>query len=182
MISNNKENYIYVKYNSLTSELCEEVIDKLNNQLNIFMFNTNTQSYQMMCDHSFGKLQNILIHELNKNMAFYKMVDYNGINLNSRLEKTLCNAQFCIQKKMFENDKKYKCINIENRITIHDSVKIKMLQFIWILNDNLDYIFWGYHKISTKIGTFILFPISWCFPYSEIINSDKCTIQGIIYL
>jgi hypothetical protein len=56
--------------------------------------------------------------------------------------------------------------------------------YIWFLNDyDGEIIFWNEYRIIPKCGKFIMFPISWCFPYQEIIHSDanKYIVYGYIY-
>lgn len=55
---------------------------------------------------------------------------------------------------------------------------------MWFLTDCKGIIsFWNEYNIVPKAGKLIIFPVSWCFPYKELINleADKYVIYGYVY-
>jgi hypothetical protein len=134
----------------------------------------------MLCNHTYGKLQNVLINELNKNISEYDVYGLKNLDFQKKVNVTLCGAEFYIKKHIYSNNSSR--VRHEPKLCIHNKSAIKMLKFIWVLNGNAEYYFWDKYMVKAEIGTFLLFPVSWCYPYNEVVMLDKYTISGFIYL
>jgi hypothetical protein len=167
-----KETFIYEKNNSITEELCTEIIEMFDNNNNINI-NTNID---------FLKIKIVLFKELKLNILKYnkkinKIESFNLLNL-SNLFINNDNIEFYIDKNNNNNNNNNN--NIFNRLT---NKKFKILFFMWFLNEyDGEICFFNDYKIKPKIGKFIMFPVSWCYNYKEIINiqNNKYMIYGYI--
>lgn len=195
-------NYIYTHENSITNELCEDIIYFIENKI---------QS---------EKIQKYLIKELNSNIEIYKYkvktqgfftpvciskaeqptsgfsdIEYQDytegiVPVESDLNEKMCKTKniniitinnyndsykFCVKKYLNDDINTYEKID---RIILPCGT-INVLIYFWFLNDNA-IIFWNNYKIDMKAGTFIIFPISNCFPYN-FKKMGKYVIQGYLY-
>lgn len=210
-----KELYIYQKDNSITTEICEDIIEMfeknliinpdLDNQMKYNEYivtndkNLTTINYNIRFDDIYNKIKKTLTIELdihlrklfckiNTNMNIIPKNNYN-IKYNILSIHNQNNYDFNIQSKLYNRDVEIdntiiskKNDNIyHNRINIFNQ-KIKYFHYIWFLNDyETNLIFWDNYPIQIKKGKLIIFPVSWCFPYNEILNLNKLyTIYGII--
>jgi hypothetical protein len=167
-----KETFIYEKKDSITTELCKDIIELFEKE-NV----NNDYYYNIDCKPNFHKIKNHLTQQLTKNLTEYER-NINKIKNYTILKSCCRNFVFYIEKNKPKN-----IFNYTNRNTI-GSTSIKMLMYIWFLNDyDGEISFWNEYKIIPKAGKFLLFPLSWCFPYQELINlqDDKYIIYGYIY-
>jgi hypothetical protein len=166
-----KETFIYQKEKSITDELCNDIIDIYNDDtLNI------SDKYNINENMRYLKIKDFLIKELKESLIKYdkqinKLKNYKFLYLNPQ------QFDFYIEnnKTISENTKKI------NRFSEN---KLKLLMYIWFLNDYHGEIsFWNEYKIQPKIGKILIFPVSWCFPYEEIIHlqANKYIIYGYVY-
>lgn len=220
-----KEILIYEKDNSITNEICDDIIEMFENNMDLYLdsninkdnimqinnkdlqmkYNeyiiTNENNltiihYNIRFDDKYNKIKKTLSNELNRNLQKYFLQIKLKINISPKnnynmkyeilyLKKT--EFDYNIESKQIEksNDKH---INTEtknniyyNKINILNQ-KIKYFHYIWFLNDyDTKITFWNTYPIEIKRGKLIIFPISWCFPYSEILNLNKIyTIYGTI--
>jgi hypothetical protein len=166
-----KETFIYQKEKSIPDELCNDIIDIYNDDtLNI------SDKYNINENMRYLKIKDFLIKELKESLIKYdkqinKLKNYKFLYLNPQ------QFDFYIEnnKTISENTKKI------NRFSEN---KLKLLMYIWFLNDYHGEIsFWNEYKIQPKIGKILIFPVSWCFPYEEIIHlqANKYIIYGYVY-
>jgi hypothetical protein len=194
-----KNEYIYIINNSLTSEITLDIVENFeeNFKSNIILFSIIDIFIELNISKikPLNKVTEMLKKELKKNIIRYleKIKNSSLINKEDNFNqkysllnidfKHLEKISFNIKKYEINGEKKYDIIN--NNKTITNKKDIKILKYIWFLNDYEGEIsFWNNYKIKPKKGMFLLFPISWCFPYEEkiIINSIIYTIEGDIYL
>lgn len=159
---NKKETFIYQKYNSITNELCEDIIEIYNN--------TSDKNY-IQYSSEFSKIKKYLINVLKQYLLAYKKKINTCKIFNFNFD--LCN--FIIEDSKSHNNIHY--LHKFSKTTPHHFI------YIWFLNDyDGQIIFFNDYKIIPKMGLFLLFPISWCFPYEELIklNENRYIIYGYI--
>ena len=171
-----KENHILTIDNSITKELCKDIIDKFNSEINKNNVNINTivDSKEMLIDETYGKIQKYLIRELNENIFKYR-ARFETVDYKLKLEPASTKTPIIIKKQTQLQDE----IEIQKKLE-SNNIETKKFIFIWCLNDcDGELVFWNDHKIPYTSGRFILIPISWCFNYYEILN--KTDTQYKIY-
>lgn len=155
-----KDKFIYKKYDSITTELCDDIIE---------LYVISIDKCNISNSLNFSKIKQHLIHELQKCLMIYEKQIFKKLNfLNIKKEQ----YHFIIEDSKCNN-------HIHNLSTI----KKKQFLYIWFLNDyDGEISFFNDYKIIPKAGLFILFPISWCFPYSEFIklNENRYIIYGYL--
>lgn len=194
-------NYIYLKYNSLPDELCDEIIDYYNKEGNNRYegitaggLNKNTKDTLDYCipvnnnsDDKWNKINEILSSELQKNLKIY-------IN---NIENSLCN-NFTSNYKIFDKNyfkentfmiQKYK--KQKGKYIYHDDFSIdekghRVITYLWYLNnveEGGETEFWHKIKIKPEKGKLLLFPSHFGFPHcgKMPISSDKIIITGWLY-
>jgi hypothetical protein len=201
----NKELLIYQKTNSITSELCENIINIYNSTFNeindtngisniLFMENYIKEENQnnltikeqsiMKKNIYYKRINNCLIRELTKNIKIYfKSFNNNNLIPNKEfIEINNIEENFTI-KKIFISSIDNK-LEFENK-TLHTSINgMKLFIFIWFLNDyDGEIIFWNNYKVNNKKGTLLIYPLSWCFNCNEYIklNETKYFVYGYLY-
>lgn len=180
-----KEDFIY-ENKSLTDELCDDVVDLYEKTSFESIY---TESLNISIDSNYAKILNTLLRELNTEFRNYQTQFKNHFLINSNKNnnnnytliniKTPLTPTFFLKKTTYNNETD---IKIEKKIQTMQS-KIKVFIFIWLLNDyDGELTFWNNYKINFKKGSIIIFPVSWCFPYKEIVklNSNKYIIFGYI--
>lgn len=166
-----KETFIYQKEQSIPDELCNDIIE-------IYNYNAVTISgkYNINENMNYLKIKEFLIKELNENLVkYYKQI--NTLKNGNLLYFTQHKIDFYIEnnKTISENTKKI------NRFSEN---KLKLLMCIWFLNEyDGEISFWNEYKIQPKAGKLVIFPVSWCFPYQELIHlqANKYIIYGYVY-
>lgn len=199
----NKNNLLYHKKNSITEELCKDIIEEFEKDLIINKYllisNNNETIIDIPNDKSkypfYYKLKKYLSKEINNHIEIYKnkmnsvlyISKENNYNMNFNVLNTKpINSDLKINiKKTIHTEQNEKTIKVINKINqnIQDS-NIKILSFIWFLNDfDCEINFWNDYIFKPSIGTLFIFPVSWCFPYEEIsiLNKEQYTISGYIY-
>jgi hypothetical protein len=174
-----KENHILTIDNSITKELCKDIIDKFNSEINNNNINISTigDNKEMLIDETFGKIQKYLIRELNENIFKYRSI-FETVDYKLKLEPASTTTPIIIKKLRQLEDE----IEIQQKLELNN-IEIKKFLFIWFLNDcDGELVFWNDYKIRHKLGRFVLMPISWCFNYYENLNKmdTEYKICGII--
>ena len=176
-----KEDFIHIEHNSITNELCIDILNIFEkNIISKDLFTEKKNSCYEIIDNDYGKIKSFLTNELVNNIKKYlnKINSVNNI-LNYHVNDHI---DFLIKKdKYSDNDDTN--IEIITRVNWHKS-GYKLLQFIWFLNDfDGEFIFWNKYIIKPKRGLLIIFPLSWCFPYEKKINKnyESNTIFGYLY-
>jgi hypothetical protein len=141
----------------------------------------NNTTFIINNDIEWQKIKNYLIKEINNNLCDY-ISKINNRNLISRT-KNYGNEYIPFNIKCIDHDSEltikineYSNDNINNFFHIEKKIKkyclnSNLFYFIWFLNDyEGEYIFWDSFHIKPEKGLLLIFPISWCFSYSEIIK------------
>lgn len=179
-----RERFIYEINHSLTAELCNDIINKFNED------NYNDILYSSFLSQKWHRIHKCLKKELlthvskyliNVNKPFYdKTTNYNleytalSFNVKSYLDK----LQFVIKK---ETPNKSVDVEYSNQTKIDKCINI--FKYIWFLNEyDGELVFWHTYSIKPTAGKLLIFPISWCFPYEFLIKTTdvKYYITGQI--
>ncbi len=200
--------YLYENHTSLSSELCNEIIDMFNEEeckrpgvtrggLN---FNVkDTLDYEILVNNpKWSKIRQCLIDELIYNIKIYiDLLDtdaYRSLPIDIKrsnikgLYKELDIEALSFNTLMIQQYKSNK-----GRYIYHNDFSIdwklsryRVLTYIWYLNDVNDggeTIIWDNHKIKPTTGKLLLFPATWTYPHSGLmpISNDKYIITGWVY-
>jgi hypothetical protein len=199
------QNYIYINNNSISRELCKDIIKKFEKQEDKYDGITasglnkdikDTQDYVIIENNKvWNKIYNFLSKELKNNINnYFKIInnkeDYNNNNQNTSYKykifenKPLLNKSFMVQKYL---KGKGRYIYHDDSSIDHLNKKYRVITFLWYLNDveeGGETVFFGEYKIKPKAGTLIFFPAVWCYPHTGKmpISSDKYIITGWLYV
>ena len=195
------ENFIYIKNNSLSNELCNIIINKFEEDCQCKYRGVTSGGLNINTKNTFdfqipNKLQNnydswklireTLENELNYNVKTYIQTLSKNINKDFKLFKNqyVTNETFQIQKYIKNNGK----FTYHHDFSI-DYVKNKyrVITFIYYLNDvneGGETEIWGNVKIKPECGKLLLFPACWTFPHSGLVpkSNHKYIITGWLYM
>jgi len=157
------------------------------NEYNVKCFNNLMEiDYTFCFDHNYDSLQKILEKELKENLKKYFVQFKNSSqipsNKNNNSYYSMLNVcltptiLFTIQSKYHFKKDSNNTQNIKNyNKKVHSlNQKIKLFRYIWCLNDYPgDILFWNNYPVKIQKGKLIIFPISWCFPYIELLHSEN---------
>jgi hypothetical protein len=176
----NIESFIYKNNNSISEELCEEIINKLEAI-------TKERRYGCEIDTTiyWNKINKFLSLELRNNLMKYNdmfseriLISNNMINFRMfNIDSSLCKNKFKIEKN---ND----LIEQYDKIC-NDGMSYNFLLYFWFLNDSeSEYIICDSVKIKHTAGKLLLIPLSWIFPLKENILlssiNNKYIISGVL--
>jgi len=191
--------YIYINENSMSSELCEDIISMFENQETGKYTGITQGGIQQNVkdtvdfmipknDAKWMKMNSFLSKELNNNILEYTKKNnekYNKISYNLFQSEYFEHSDFMIQRYI-QNKGRY---TYHNDFNINYEKKIyRVLTYLWYLNDVVEggetEFFGGDFKIQPKKGTLILFPASWTYPHcgKMPISSNKYIITGWLYI
>jgi hypothetical protein len=205
MENNTMKNYIYKNNNSISPELCEDIIkmfEEENNKYEGVTFGGLDKNIKDTTDfiipknnEKWNKINTFLDTEIKNNIKIYldelnNKIDFQNKEQNTTLEykifknTSFTNSNYMIQrylkgkgKYIYHNDFS---INYENKT-------YRTITYLWYLN-NVDEggetVFFGDYKINPKAGTLIFFPATWCYPHTGKmpISSNKYIITGWLYI
>ena len=187
--------YIYINRNSLSSDICKDIIEiyeKTQNKhrattiggLNEDVLRAFQCPIQNITDDEWPTIHSFLLQELTNNLKTYAKVLDSQIgdgNIYRHMKDNLIYSEFHINKYESNNGGKYdyhidrylnKGMNEERHIT-----------FIWYLNDVIEggeTEIKGNIKIKPETGKLLLFPSTWTYPHCSrpTISNDKYAIVG----
>jgi hypothetical protein len=181
----------YSNENSLSKLLCDEIIELFDQSPNKYEGATlsglnkdikNTYDFiipknDIVWSRIYNLLENELTHNIQNYVAKCKVAlpdHYNLFSSNLLIDSIqIQKYNNNIGKYIYHND-----AHVDNK-------KIRILTFIWYLNDVLDggeTEFLDF-KIVPKVGTLIIFPATWTYPHKANvpISSDKYIMTGWLY-
>jgi hypothetical protein len=199
------EKYIYKNENSLSIELCDDLIN---------MFEEETEKYEGITlngidknvkdttdfvipknNQIWNKINTLLDKEIQNNIKIYldiinDNVDYQNTDQNTcNKYKNFENTKFLHKNYMIQRYLKGKGKYIyHNDFQINtENNSYRAITYLWYLNDveeGGETVFFGNVKIQPKKGTLIFFPASWCYPHTGKmpISSNKYIITGWLYV
>jgi hypothetical protein len=174
-----KEEFIYEKKNTITSVLCDDIIEIFETEL----LNNNC----IVCN-------NMILFDIEKYPLYIRIINILGIELLNLCTKYLSNLDYYFNENFNINYnfkvKKLSYLNNEilyntNTKVIENTNKLKILNFIYFLNDyDGEYIFFNNYSIKPKKGSILFFPVSIHYSYIEKIKifETKYIIEGYIYI
>ena len=181
-----EDSYIYINNNSLSKELCDDIIeiydnsDKKRQSKTIGGLNTDTlKATSCDCsdisDKKWPDIERCLFNELMYNLHEYMK----QINTTKYTHTTLYRyCKFRIQKYEKNEMGKYD-YHIDELI---ENQTARKMTFIWYLNDVYyggDTTFYN-KKIQPTVGKILIFPSTWTYPHSSmpVISNSKYIIVG----
>ena len=198
--------YIYTKQNSISRDLCKQIISMYESQHGKYEGVTasgldkdvkdTTDFVIPKSEDNWNKIDDFLQRELTKNVRMYINDITNNIN-NSTSDLITSTRQFSLFhtdrllletfqiQRYYKNKGKY--IKHHDFAINWDEKKYRVVTFLWYLNDvheGGETEFWGSRKIKPEAGKLILFPACWSFPHSGLmpVSHDKYIITGWLYL
>lgn len=186
-------NLIYVKNNSLSKEICAELIylfeqdGKRYHGLTASGLNKNIKDTTDCVINEAGpqwdRINKLLIKELNNNVNEYVNNLKNKIN-ETKIFKNFLSTETLQMQKYDKNKGKY--IYHNDYSCQWKNKKMRQITFLWYINDveeGGETEFWGDYKIKPEAGKLILFPASWTYPHcgKMPISDDKYIITGWLW-
>jgi hypothetical protein len=188
-----EDEYIYIKYNSLSSEICDDLIRLFETDLSYMVVPGVTannsvsdikQTLDLKIQREHNPYDDDIFKELNLNINYY----FNSIITRYRMNiiglSNLNDSGFQIQKYIRETGQ-YKYHNDFTHSKINN--QMRMITFLWYLNTvdegGETEFFNGRIKIKPEKGKLILFPSTWTYIHrgNMPISSDKYILTGWIY-
>jgi len=192
------EKFVYVNENSLSIEICNEIINLFENDdtkrpgetmRGIFKHVKDTSDLDIYNNEpKWSKINNLLINELQYNCTKYvencyeffrnKSIDYRPLSFN-HLDIIALQIQKYIKKEgkyIYHHDGSIDYKNQSKRV----------LTYLWYLNtvnEGGETEILGNIKIKPVAGKLLLFPACWTFPHSGLtpISNDKYILTGWLY-
>jgi Rps23 Pro-64 3,4-dihydroxylase Tpa1-like proline 4-hydroxylase len=202
----NLENYFYINKNSLSVELCKEMI-------NIFEMEQcdkyegvvasglkkdikDTIDFQIPTKNEnnkphWSKIRTLLDKELTNNVKKY--IKYINECVRIEEENSSHKYQLFTDYVTFETMQMQRYTKNKGRYVYHNdfvsdwrSKKYRVITFLWYLNDveeGGETEFWASQRIKPEAGKLLLFPATWTYPHRGMmpISNDKYIVTGWIY-
>ena len=202
-MENNK--YIYTNINSLSRELCEDIINLFEIEEGRYAgvtFNgvdknikDTTDYYIKPEDKKWSKIHSFLNKELNNNLKSYldKLNENNCINNSGQLTERIDYKYFNSEKFYFHSFMIQKYNKNEGRYIYHNDFMIdhsiksnRVITYLWYLNDVTEggqTVIEDNIKITPTAGKLLLFPACWTYPHCGKIpiSDNKYILTGWIY-
>ena len=191
------DQFIYTNKNSISKELCEDIIELYNENLHLTYKGRIQKGYDpevkdfldflidkyIDSNPKWKKIHDILIKELYDNLKNY------SININNNILKIVHpNSVVRIgtaQIQKYEKNKGKYIYHNDSQI-LYEQKEHRILTFLWYLNDveeGGETEILGTIKIKPETGKILLFPADWTFPHcgKMPISNDKYIITGWVY-
>mgnify|MGYP005630053905 FL=1 len=184
---------MYVNENSLSKELCDEMIQLFERSNNRYTGITasgvnsqikDTTDLVISSNPEWSEISKTLYRELQHNISKY-VNKYNNMfddyTIFHQYELEIPSMQM---QKYNKNVGKYVYHN-DFRCDFKDSI-VRQITFLWYINDvdeGGETEFWSKYNIKPKTGKLVLFPAHWTYPHSakKPISNDKYVITGWIW-
>ncbi len=186
--------YIYSNNNSISKELCADIIDLFENEDNKYEGVTMSGLDKNIKDttdfvipkvsEKWNKITSFLTDELTRNITTYlKQLNNNKNNFIFFQNHEINIKHFQIQRYT-ANTGKY-IYHSDNEINIQEN-RYRIITFLWYLNtvdEGGETEFIGDFLVKPEVGKLILFPATWTFPHCGKIpiSNDKYILTGWIY-
>jgi hypothetical protein len=198
------EHYIYKNNNSLSSELCIDIIKMFEEETNKFDGQTfkgldknvkDTTDFVIPENNTkWDKINKLFNNEIKNNIKIYldglnNKDDFENINQNTDrkykiFESTIFSHKNYMIQRYLKGKGKY-VYHHDFRVNVENS-SYRAITYLWYLNDveeGGETVFFGDYKIKPKAGTLIFFPASWCYPHTGKmpLSSNKYIVTGWLY-
>ena len=199
------ETYFYTNSNSLSKEVCNDIINYFENEpskyegvtaggLNKDVKDTLDYSIPIKNENNkphWNKIRTLLEKELNNNIKKYVKMINESVSINEENS----NHKY----KVFDNFLTFEIIQIQKytkskgRYIYHNDFssdwvnkKYRVITFLWYLNSiesGGETEFWNTHKVKPEAGKLLLFPATWTYPHRGItpLSDNKYIITGWVY-
>jgi len=203
----NLENYFYINKNSLSKEVCNEIINYFEIEETCkYEGNTggglrkdikDTLDFQIPAKNEknkphWNKIRNLLERELNNNVKNYVKKINDAITVDeehSDLKYKVFNKFVSFETIQIQRYTKQKgrYIYHQDFLTEWEAKKFRVITFLWYLNDveeGGETEFWRTYRVKPEAGKLLFFPATWTYPHRGMmpISNDKYIITGWIYL
>jgi len=201
----NLENYFYINENSLSKEICSDIINYFENEsaryqgitsggLNKDIKDTLDYSIPFVSENNkphWNKIRALLDKELNNNIKKYVTTINNNISIDE--ENSSHKYKVFNEFLTFENIQIQKYTKSKGRYIYHNDFtcdwntkKFRVITFLWYLNtieNGGETEFWTTHKVKPEAGKLLLFPATWTYPHRGMIpvSDNKYIMTGWIY-
>lgn len=186
-------NFVYLNSNSISEELCKDIISLFENDktektkgvtrggLNVNVKDTTDFEIPKNNDSDWNKIYFFLQKELIKNLMKY--CDREKKNNLAFCDELKIHFDIFMIQKYYKNKGKY----IYHNDFCVQANQYRILTYLWYLNtveEGGETEFLGKYKIKPETGKLLLFPASWTFPHcgKMPISEDKYIITGWIYV
>lgn len=193
---NNVINLVYTKTNSISYELCNDIINLFEQEDKLYDGVTLSgvdKTYKDTTDfmippeeERWEKIAKLMSKELQANVVEYVKKYNNKINETYKIFSVdnLTVDAFQIQKYT-KNVGKFE-YHHDGACKFHEG-KQRVLTFLWYLNnveDGGETEFWCSYNIKPEAGKLVLFPANWTFPHcgKTPISNDKYIITGWLWV
>ena len=192
------DRFVYVNANSLSKELCSEMIQMFESDSNKYNGLTGSgYNPDVKCTTDISIMNNI-----NKDDKWKRVCELLNKELIHNLDMYINNFEKKIGNriKLFKNHILYiDCLLFQRytqnigKFMYHDDSRInwdmksnRVLVFMWYLNDvdvGGETEFLGTYRIKPQVGKLVIFPAEWTFPHAGIMpeSSDKYIVTGWVY-
>ena len=201
------EDYFYINKNSLSKELCVDIINYFELETyGKYEGNTggglrkdikDTLDFQIPAKNEknkphWNKIRDLLERELNNNIKKYVKSINDAITID---EENSSNKYKVFAKFVsFETIQMQKYTKLKGRYIYHqdfmtdwETKKYRVITFLWYLNDVAEggeTEFWAKYRVKPEAGKLLFFPATWTYPHRGMmpISNDKYIMTGWIYL
>lgn len=187
--------YIYSNNNSISKELCADIIDmfeKEDGKYEGITFSGLNKKVKDTTDfiipkvsEKWNKISSFLTDELTRNLSIYLKQLNNNINTDLSIFKdTELNIQHFQIQRYTKNVGKY-IYHDDSFIDVKEN-KYRIITFLWYLNtvnEGGETEFNGNILVKPEVGKLILFPATWTFPHcgKMPISNNKYILTGWVY-
>jgi hypothetical protein len=188
---------IYNKKTSIPDILCDEIINKFNNNTNRHREGNTLGGIQKAIkdtkdmlipkkDKEWEEIERFLYTELHRNLKIYldSLTFEGGMYLDKNNDNVCFVTDNFMIQKYEQNVGKYVYHN--DGYIDYANERDRVITFLWYLNDieeGGETEFFGNFKIKPEKGKLILFPAAWAFPHCGLMpkSSNKYILTGWIY-
>jgi Rps23 Pro-64 3,4-dihydroxylase Tpa1-like proline 4-hydroxylase len=186
---------VYTNKNSISHELCNDMINLFEREENRYAGHTASGLNKNIKDTTdfvitnggtrWDKINKVLSKELNNNVIEYVKKYNNMVDPNYQIFGTNYLSTASMQLQKYEKNIGKYVYHEDSRCEFNDR-KIRKLTFLWYLNDvheGGETEFWSKHRIKPEAGKLVLFPACWTFPHrgNVPISNDKYIITGWLW-
>tara|TARA_B100000927_G_scaffold277077_1_gene258398 strand:+ start:912 stop:1559 length:648 start_codon:yes stop_codon:yes gene_type:complete len=194
------ENYIYLNNNSLSKEICEEIIIMYESDLkNKYEGTTgggtdktvkHTQDLVIPNDDVWSNIHKFLNRELHENVTKYIRELNNTSMVSSTGEKYVVFSMLKTRVYGYQIQRYVRgmgqYIYHDDSLIEYDKKQDRIITFLWYLNtveEGGETELWGTRRIKPEQGKLLLFPACWTFPHCGRmpISDNKYIITGWVY-
>ena len=186
---------VHINQNSISRELCDDIINLFSQEKNRYPGETTGGVNTKVKDTTdfiitdggpkWDKINKVLEKELSNNVTEYIKKCNNNVEPEYNVLNSSYLTTYSMQlQKYKKNVGKY--VYHQDGLCDFNDRKIRRITFLWYLNDVTEggeTEFWSKYRITPEVGKLILFPADWTFPHTGKIpiSNDKYIITGWLW-